>query len=96
VNDLIRESPAEELTPIGSLPAVWAELRWAARHEAVMHLDDLMLRRLRLGLTCANGGQDLLPHILGIVQSELGWDDARWQAEVKRYRQTWQSYYSLP
>jgi glycerol-3-phosphate dehydrogenase len=96
VNDLIRESPAGELTPIGSLPALWAELRWAARHEAVMHLDDLLLRRLRLGLTCPQGGQQLLPHILGIVQSELGWDDKRWQAEVKRYRQIWQSYYSLP
>jgi glycerol-3-phosphate dehydrogenase len=96
VNEFIDESPAQELKPIGSLPALWAELRWAARHEAVVHLDDLMLRRLRLGLTYPNGGQKLLPHILGIVQSELNWDDARWQAEVKRYRQIWQSYYSLP
>ena len=64
MNALISESPAEELAPIGELPALWAELRWAARHEAVIHLDDLLLRRLRLGLTCKNGGQELLPHIL--------------------------------
>jgi glycerol-3-phosphate dehydrogenase len=96
VNALISESPAKELAPIGDLPAQWAELRWAARHEDVIHLDDLLLRRLRLGLTCKDGGQELLPRILSIVQPELGWDDIRWQAEVNRYRQIWQNYYYLP
>ena len=93
---LMAESPADELTPIGELPALWAELRWAARNEAVMHLDDLMLRRVRLGLTCSQGGQELLPRIRSMVQKELGWDDSRWQTETSRYNQIWQSYYSLP
>ncbi len=96
VNDLIRESSSGELTPIGSLPAQWAELRWAARHEGVIHLDDLLLRRLRLGLTCAKGGQELLPRIRSLVQKDLGWSDARWQNEVERYRKIWGNYYSLP
>ena len=96
VNALVSESPAKELAPIGDLPAQWAELRWAARHEDVIHLDDLMLRRLRLGLTCKDGGQKLLPRIMSLVQKDLGWDDSRWESEVKRYRQIWGNYYSLP
>jgi glycerol-3-phosphate dehydrogenase len=96
VVNLIHESPAAELTPIGLLPALWAELRWAARHEDVIHLDDLMLRRLRLGLTHKDGGQNLLPRIMSMVQKDLGWDDKRWQAEAIRYRKIWQSFYSLP
>lgn len=96
VNALISESSTKELVPIDKLPAIWAELRWAARHEDVVHLDDLMLRRLRLGLTCKDGGQKLLPRIMTMVQKDLGWDDEHWQAEVKRYRQIWSNYYSLP
>jgi glycerol-3-phosphate dehydrogenase len=34
---------------------LWAELRWAARSEGVVHLDDLLLRRVRLGLLLAAG-----------------------------------------
>ena len=75
---------------------MWAELRWAAKHEAVIHLDDLLLRRLRLGLTYSKGGQELLPRIRNIVQKELGWDDNRWETEAARYVQIWQAYYSLP
>ncbi|MGB8253771.1 MAG: glycerol-3-phosphate dehydrogenase/oxidase [Anaerolineaceae bacterium] len=93
---LVTESPAEELTPVGELPALWAELRWAARHEAIIHLDDLLLRRMRVGLTCACGGLELLPRIRAIVQKDLGWDDARWQSEAERYQHIWKTYYSLP
>jgi glycerol-3-phosphate dehydrogenase len=93
---LVAESPADELIPIGDLPALWAELRWAAHNEAVIHLDDLLLRRVRLGLTYPLGGQELLPRIRSIVQKELNWDDDRWQVEATRYRQIWQAFYSLP
>jgi len=36
-------------------------LRWAARAEAVSHLDDLLLRRVRLGLLLPGGGVRHLP-----------------------------------
>ena len=55
---LLAATPPEELTPIyPHLPFLWAELRWAARDGAVVHLDDLLLRRLRLGLCAAQGRQ---------------------------------------
>jgi hypothetical protein len=36
-----------------------------------------------------------LPHIeriRAIAQPELGWDDARWQQELKRYEKIYQAY----
>ncbi|UUZ51853.1 hypothetical protein LP420_34100 [Massilia sp. B-10] len=37
-------------------------MRWAARSEAVLHLEDLMLRRTRLGLQLRAAGEAALPH----------------------------------
>lgn len=88
-------SPAE-LAPIPGTMTLWAELRWAARGEAVLHLDDLLLRRTRLGLLLPEGAAALLPRVRAICQEELGWEDARWQAEEEAYRVLWQRCYSLP
>jgi glycerol-3-phosphate dehydrogenase len=85
-----------ELEAIPGTAVLWAELRWAARAEAVMHLDDLLLRRVRLGLLVPQGGAALLPHVRPICQGELGWDDARWEAEEADYRALWQRCYSVP
>lgn len=84
----------DELEPIEQLPNVWAELRWAAREEGVEHLDDLLLRRVRLGLLLPRGASDLLGRIRSIVQPELEWSDERWRHEEAAYLQTWQKYYS--
>jgi glycerol-3-phosphate dehydrogenase len=92
--ELLASAKKNELEPIEQLPNLWAELRWAAREEGVEHLDDLLLRRVRLGMLLPRGGQDLLGNIRNIVQPELGWSDERWQQEETAYLQTWQSYYS--
>jgi glycerol-3-phosphate dehydrogenase len=91
---LLEVAKQGELEPIEQLPNVWAELRWAAREEGVEHLDDLLLRRVRLGLLLPHGASDLLGRIRSIVQPELGWNDERWQQEETAYLQTWQRYYS--
>jgi glycerol-3-phosphate dehydrogenase len=83
-----------ELETIAPLSNVWAEIRWAAREEGVEHLDDLLLRRVRLGMLLPNGAQDLLPRIRPIAQPELGWSDTRWQKEEKEYISIWKKYYS--
>lgn len=85
-----------ELTPIGESPSLWAELRWAARAEGVAHLDDLLLRRVRLGLQLPQGGLPWLERIRAIVQPELGWDDERWAEEVAAYGELWERSYHLP
>lgn len=91
---LLKSAAAEELTAIEPLPNLWAEIRWAAHAEGVMHLDDLLLRRVRLGMLLPDGGFEYMARIRNIVQPELGWDDARWMAEETSYRSIWQRYYS--
>jgi glycerol-3-phosphate dehydrogenase len=85
-----------ELETIPGTNSLWAELRWAAREEGVVHLDDLLLRRVRLGLLLPRGALPILERIRAIVQPELGWDDARWQAEAMAYAELWARAYSIP
>jgi len=91
---LIQSGKANEFQGIGGTPALWAELRWAARSEAVVHLDDLLLRRTRLGLLLPRGGKDCFQSIRAVVQPELGWEEARWETEVTTYLDLWQRCYS--
>ena len=93
---LVRAAQSGELEPIPGTETLWAELRWAARSEGVAHLDDLFLRRTRIGLLLPEGGATLLEDARRICQTELGWDDARWDTETAAYRELWKGCYSLP
>jgi glycerol-3-phosphate dehydrogenase len=94
--DVLSASDPEEYERIERSQALWAELRWAARAEGVVHLDDLLMRRVRLGLLLPRGGIPLLERIRAVVQPELAWDDARWEKEAQRYADLWRSSYFLP
>jgi glycerol-3-phosphate dehydrogenase len=91
--NLMEDIDRQEFTPMPDLPSLWAEIRWAARAEAVEHLDDLLLRRLRLGLTAPKGGVEWMEKIRSLAQPELGWDDIRWEKEESRYLKVWQECY---
>ncbi|MBK6327525.1 MAG: glycerol-3-phosphate dehydrogenase/oxidase [Chloroflexi bacterium] len=93
---LVAAAQAGELDIIPGTQTLWAELRWAARAEAVSHLDDLLLRRVRLGILLPEGGAALLPRIQTICQTELGWDDGRWQSEQAGYVALVRGCYSVP
>jgi glycerol-3-phosphate dehydrogenase len=93
---LVAAAQPGELETIPGAQILWAELRWAARAEAVVHLDDLLLRRVRLGHLLPQGGAEQLARIRAICQPELDWDDRRWAAEEAAYLDLWHSCYSLP
>ncbi|PKN84222.1 MAG: FAD-dependent oxidoreductase [Chloroflexi bacterium HGW-Chloroflexi-8] len=94
--DLLSQARPDELTRIPNTLTLWSELRWAAHAEQIVHLDDLLLRRTRLGNLLPNGGLDDICHIRAICQSELGWDDQRWQTEETAYSCLWHQSYSTP
>jgi glycerol-3-phosphate dehydrogenase len=96
VTSFFAESDPADLHPIDPIPQFWAELTWAAKNEAVVHLDDLLLRRVRLGILLPNGGLDVIDHIKQRVQPALGWSDKTWAAEVDRYQNIWRKNYYLP
>ncbi len=82
--------------PIRYSKHLWAELIWSVQFEQVNHLDDLLLRRTRIGNVLPNGACDLLPEIKQLCSPYLTWDEQRWQREIMRYTEIWQTAYSLP
>lgn len=73
-----------------------AFIQWVLDHESVVHLDDLMLRRTRLGLIKPTAGIAALNGLRPQIQQTLGWDDAQWDKELVRYKGIHQRFYSVP
>jgi len=84
-----------EFADVAGIEATWAELRWAARSEAVVRLDDLLLRRTRIGL---RHGDATLPvaRVRAICAEELHWKAERWEREYAAYRELRSAHYGLP
>jgi glycerol-3-phosphate dehydrogenase len=93
---LIEAAQPGELERIPGTQTIWAQLRWAARRESVCKLEDLLLRRSRIGIQLRGGGIGILPRIRAICQPELGWSDQRWDDEQAAYLALWNTHYSLP
>ena len=89
----IRKNGDQEI-PSASL--LWGELRWIAANESIQHLDDLLLRRTRVGLLLAEGGLEFEQEIKAICLELLGWDAERWQAEKDRYQAILTASYRQP
>ena len=85
-----------ELERLPGTDVIWSELRWAARTEQVVHLEDLLLRRTRLGLLLQEGGVAHLDRIRLLCQEELGWGDMHWHEEAEAYKRLWKNCYSVP
>ena len=89
-------APDADLQTIPGTNTLWLELAVAAQSESVVHLDDLLLRRTRLGLLLPRGGLDHLARIRGLCEPHLAWDAAHWESEVNRYRALVAQHYALP
>ncbi len=72
---------AERIVP--ELPLIWADLLWSARHETVIHLDDLIRRRMPL-LILSRPNSERLNQIAMRVAQILNWDEARMLTELAR------------
>lgn len=88
--------PADEQRALLDTPYTFAELRWSMQHEQVRRLDDLLMRRTRLGLVAPRGALSLLPMLEAACREDLGWDAARWADESSRYRENWVSRHAPP
>ncbi|RFF29425.1 glycerol-3-phosphate dehydrogenase/oxidase [Wenzhouxiangella sediminis] len=93
---LLAEAGAEEREPVPGTDTLWAELAWSARREAVVHLDDLLLRRSRVGLLLDDGGASLAERVEALCRRDLGWDALRWEEEWQRYRAIHAARYAVP
>lgn len=98
IDTLLELARDEDLTYVADSNTIWAEIRFAVHYEQVIHLDDLLLRRTRLGLILPNGAMtpEISARLKKICQQELGWTEDKWQQEMQRYQALWQQYYHLP
>jgi len=62
------------------------EAAYAASHEAALHLDDVLSRRLHVAIETADRGVRAAEEVGALVGEVLGWDGATVQREVEHYR----------
>jgi glycerol-3-phosphate dehydrogenase len=62
-----------------------AEVRAHLTFGAVVRLEDLLLRRVRIGLWHPALARQIAPQLRPIFQQELGWDNARWEKEAETF-----------
>lgn len=94
-----RKSPGGLGHPLHAWPegkALVNQVDWILQQEMVVHLDDLMLRRTRVGNLRPEGGRAELDSLEPVCRDRLGWDAQRWQDERERYLDIVRRYYSLP
>jgi len=77
---------SERILP--ALPFIHADLLWSARNEMVVHLDDLLRRRMPL-LILARLTEDDLRRIAAFVAATLEWDEAALNREIETCRLSW-------
>jgi glycerol-3-phosphate dehydrogenase len=87
---IVSGARAEDLQVIPGTHVLWAELAYAAAHESVRHLSDLLLRRVRIGLLLPEGGRAQLGRIEALCRPALGWSRRRWRREAHEYLRQWQ------
>ncbi|MDO5617648.1 glycerol-3-phosphate dehydrogenase/oxidase [Kocuria sp.] len=86
IEALVAEQPdlAQPLT--GAPEYLRAEVVQAARHEGVLHLEDLFETRTRMTYDQPDHGLAAVEEVADLLAQELGWDPSRRTREIQDYR----------
>jgi len=87
VLELTREDPALARPLADGHPYLGAEVAYAVTHEGALHVEDVLVRRVRLFIETGACGAEAIGPVTSIMGDLLGWDGARRAAETERYRQ---------
>ncbi|MCJ8502346.1 glycerol-3-phosphate dehydrogenase/oxidase [Desulfatitalea alkaliphila] len=93
---LVENASPDTLQPIPGTGTLWAELPYAAKHEWVRHLEDLLLRRVRIGLLLPDGGRRHIDRIGRLCRPALGWSWRHWRRERRQYLLRRQQIHGFP
>lgn len=83
---LVRERPDLGEPIVEGAGYLRVEAAYAASHEAALHLDDVLSRRLHVAIETADRGTRAAEEVGALVGEVLGWDGATVQREVEHYR----------
>jgi len=85
VLDLIRADPGLAQPLADGYPYLRAEVVYAVTHENALHVDDVLMRRMRLFIESADSGTGVATEVALIMGRLLGWSRRRRAAETRRY-----------
>jgi glycerol-3-phosphate dehydrogenase len=85
VLDLIRADPGLAQPLADGYPYLRAEVAYAVTHEDALHVDDVLMRRMRLFIESADSGTGVAAEVALIMGRLLGWSRRRRAAETRRY-----------
>ncbi|AKP09471.2 Glycerol-3-phosphate dehydrogenase [Corynebacterium pseudotuberculosis] len=74
------------LTPVeGAEGYCWAEILYAVTDEGALHVEDVLLRRLRVGMEYADRGVGAVDGVARRIAPYLGWDETRVEEEISGF-----------
>jgi glycerol-3-phosphate dehydrogenase len=85
VLDLIRDDPGLARPLADGHPYLRAEVAYAVTHENALHVEDVLMRRMRLFIESADSGTGAAGEVSSIMGRLLGWNRRRRAAETRRY-----------
>jgi len=85
VLDLVRASPVLGRALAPGHPYLRAEVAYAVTQEGALHVEDVLVRRIRLFIESADSGASAADEVSAIMGRLLGWSRRRRAAETARY-----------
>ena len=85
VLDLIAADPGLAQPLADGYPYLRAEVVYAVTHEDALHIEDVLMRRMRLFIESADSGTGVAAEVALIMGRLLGWSRRRRAAETRRY-----------
>jgi glycerol-3-phosphate dehydrogenase len=85
VLDLIRSDPSLARPLAEGFPYLRAEVAYAVLYEGALHVEDVLMRRMRLFIESADSGTEVAGEVSTIMGRLLGWSRRRRAAETRRY-----------
>ena len=85
VLDLIRADPGLARPLADGHPYLRAEVAYAVLHEDALHVEDVLVRRIRLFIESADSGTGVAAEVSSIMGRLLGWSRRKRAAETRRY-----------
>jgi len=85
VIDMIRADPGLAQPLADGHPYLRAEVVYAVTHENALHVEDVLMRRMRLSIESADSGTGVAAEVSTIMGRLLGWSRRKRAAETGRY-----------
>ena len=92
--DVLALATPDDLMRIPGTPYLYGEIVWALQREQVVYLEDLLLRRTRLGYLLPEGARSLRARLRDIAVNRCGWSEATFDAQWQAYLEVWQRSYA--